>query len=120
VDQAGLKLRNPPASASQVLGLMAFATTAQRYAGNLICNPIVVVTNRLRTIDLTLIPRTELTFLPCHLCSLPFLFLFFASGDGKKETFHPHMVNSSTAHLGDADEWGNIGKKSFLATLLIM
>jgi hypothetical protein len=29
VDQAGLKLRNPPASASQVLGLKAYATTAQ-------------------------------------------------------------------------------------------
>jgi hypothetical protein len=29
VDQAGLKLRNPPASASQVLGLKACATTAQ-------------------------------------------------------------------------------------------
>jgi hypothetical protein len=30
VDQAGLKLRNPPASASQVLGLKACATTAWR------------------------------------------------------------------------------------------
>jgi hypothetical protein len=29
VDQAGLKLRNPSASASQVLGLKACATTAQ-------------------------------------------------------------------------------------------
>jgi hypothetical protein len=29
VDQAGLKLRNPPASASRVLGLKAYATTAQ-------------------------------------------------------------------------------------------
>jgi hypothetical protein len=29
VDQAGLELRNPPASASQVLGLKAFATTAR-------------------------------------------------------------------------------------------
>jgi hypothetical protein len=29
VDQAGLELRNPPASASQVLGLKVFATTAQ-------------------------------------------------------------------------------------------
>jgi hypothetical protein len=29
VDQAGLQLRNPPASASQVLGLKAWATTAQ-------------------------------------------------------------------------------------------
>jgi hypothetical protein len=29
VDQAGLKLRNPPASASQVLGLKACATTTQ-------------------------------------------------------------------------------------------
>jgi hypothetical protein len=29
VDQAGLKLRNLPASASQVLGLKACATTAQ-------------------------------------------------------------------------------------------
>jgi hypothetical protein len=28
VDQASLKLRNPPASASQVLGLKACATTA--------------------------------------------------------------------------------------------
>jgi hypothetical protein len=27
VDQAGLKLRNPPASASRVLGLKAYATT---------------------------------------------------------------------------------------------
>jgi hypothetical protein len=30
VDQAGLKLRDPPASASQVLGLKAHATTAQQ------------------------------------------------------------------------------------------
>jgi hypothetical protein len=29
VDQAGLKLRNPPASASQVLGLKTCATTAR-------------------------------------------------------------------------------------------
>jgi hypothetical protein len=29
VDQAGLELRNPPASASGVLGLKAWATTAQ-------------------------------------------------------------------------------------------
>jgi hypothetical protein len=29
VDQAGIKLRNPPASASQVLGLKACATTTQ-------------------------------------------------------------------------------------------
>jgi hypothetical protein len=29
VDQAGLELRNPPASASQVLGLKACATTAK-------------------------------------------------------------------------------------------
>jgi hypothetical protein len=29
VDQAGLELRSPPASASQVLGLKACATTAQ-------------------------------------------------------------------------------------------
>ena len=29
VDQAGLELRNPPASASQVLGFKAGATTAQ-------------------------------------------------------------------------------------------
>jgi hypothetical protein len=28
VDQAGLELRNPPASVSQVLGLKAYATTA--------------------------------------------------------------------------------------------
>jgi hypothetical protein len=28
VDQAGLELRNPPASASRVLGLKAYATTA--------------------------------------------------------------------------------------------
>ena len=33
VDQAGLELRNPPASASQVLGLKACATTTQ--LGNL-------------------------------------------------------------------------------------
>jgi hypothetical protein len=30
VDQAGLKLKDPPASASQVLGLKACATTARR------------------------------------------------------------------------------------------
>jgi hypothetical protein len=29
VDQAGLELRNPPASASQVLGLKAYTTIAQ-------------------------------------------------------------------------------------------
>jgi hypothetical protein len=32
VDQAGLKLRNPPASASRVLGLKACATTPGSYA----------------------------------------------------------------------------------------
>jgi hypothetical protein len=31
VDQAGLELRNPPASASQVLGLKACATTARMH-----------------------------------------------------------------------------------------
>jgi hypothetical protein len=31
VDQAGLELRNPPASASQVLGLKAWATTGFLY-----------------------------------------------------------------------------------------
>jgi hypothetical protein len=31
VDQAGLELRNPPASASQALGLKACATTARLY-----------------------------------------------------------------------------------------
>jgi hypothetical protein len=31
VDQAGLKLRNPPASASQVLGLKTCATTARHF-----------------------------------------------------------------------------------------
>jgi hypothetical protein len=31
VDQAGLKLRNPPASASQMLGLKACATTARPF-----------------------------------------------------------------------------------------
>jgi hypothetical protein len=31
VDQASLELRNPPASASQVLGLKACATTAQQH-----------------------------------------------------------------------------------------
>jgi hypothetical protein len=31
VDQAGLELRNPPASASRVLGLKACATTARLY-----------------------------------------------------------------------------------------
>ncbi|GAB1292573.1 Proteasome subunit alpha type-1 [Apodemus speciosus] len=35
VDQAGLELRNPPASASQVLGLKACATTAQLARRNL-------------------------------------------------------------------------------------
>jgi hypothetical protein len=30
VDQAGLELRNPPVSASQVLGLKAWATTARQ------------------------------------------------------------------------------------------
>jgi hypothetical protein len=33
VDQAGLELRNPPASASQVLGLKASATTALHEVG---------------------------------------------------------------------------------------
>jgi hypothetical protein len=31
VDQAGLELRNPPASASQVLGLKACTTTARQF-----------------------------------------------------------------------------------------
>jgi hypothetical protein len=38
VDQAGLELRNPPASASQVLGLKAWATTA-RLPLNLLTEP---------------------------------------------------------------------------------
>jgi hypothetical protein len=33
VDQGGLELRNPPASASQVLGLKACATTAWLHKG---------------------------------------------------------------------------------------
>jgi hypothetical protein len=33
VEQAGLELRNPPASASQVLGLKACTTTARQNAG---------------------------------------------------------------------------------------
>jgi hypothetical protein len=32
VDQAGLKLRNPPVSASQVLGLKAYATSASSWS----------------------------------------------------------------------------------------
>jgi hypothetical protein len=36
VDQAGLELRNPPASVSQVLGLKVCATTAQLRMENLI------------------------------------------------------------------------------------
>jgi hypothetical protein len=39
VDQAGLELRNPPASASQVLGLKACATTARQYC--LFLNPSI-------------------------------------------------------------------------------
>ncbi|GAB1300807.1 Serine/threonine-protein kinase 38 [Apodemus speciosus] len=35
VDQAGLELRNPPASASQVLGLQACATTARQAVGHI-------------------------------------------------------------------------------------
>jgi hypothetical protein len=38
VDQAGLELRNPPASASRVLGLKVCATTAQLMPGFLIFN----------------------------------------------------------------------------------
>jgi hypothetical protein len=52
VDQAGLELRNPPASASQVLGLKACATTAQPifyflffYDLNVKCLPHVDVLN---------------------------------------------------------------------------
>jgi hypothetical protein len=37
VDQAGLKLRNPPASASQVLGLKACATTARLFNVFILC-----------------------------------------------------------------------------------
>jgi hypothetical protein len=36
VDQAGLELKNPPASASQVLGLKAYATTARWYQAFLV------------------------------------------------------------------------------------
>jgi hypothetical protein len=36
VDQAGLELRNPPASASQVLGLKVCATTARLFRHHLI------------------------------------------------------------------------------------
>ena len=43
VDKAGLELRNPPASASQVLGLKACVTTA-----------------RLRTVLITKVPINEL------------------------------------------------------------
>jgi hypothetical protein len=38
VDQAGLKLRNLPASASRVLGLKACATTALRLVSFIDCN----------------------------------------------------------------------------------
>jgi hypothetical protein len=38
VDQAGLELRNPPASASQVLGLKACATTARHCQGFFNCS----------------------------------------------------------------------------------
>jgi hypothetical protein len=37
VDQAGLELRNPPASASQVLGLKACATTPGSYSKLFVC-----------------------------------------------------------------------------------
>jgi hypothetical protein len=37
VDQAGLKLRNPPASASQMLELKACATTARQWIKFLTC-----------------------------------------------------------------------------------
>jgi hypothetical protein len=38
VDQAGLKLRNPPTSASQVLGLKVCTTTAQQWAAFITIN----------------------------------------------------------------------------------
>jgi hypothetical protein len=41
VDQASLELRNPPASASQMLGLKACTTTARRYFSLLICLSLV-------------------------------------------------------------------------------
>ena len=37
VDQAGLKLRNPPASASQVLGLKACTTTTRHFTLFIVC-----------------------------------------------------------------------------------
>jgi hypothetical protein len=43
VDQAGLELRNPPASASQVLGLKACATTARRCGVFYINLPVLCV-----------------------------------------------------------------------------
>jgi hypothetical protein len=38
VDQAGLELRNLPASASQVLGLKVCATTARLGSNNILCD----------------------------------------------------------------------------------
>jgi hypothetical protein len=43
VDQVVLKLRNPPASASQVLGLKACATTAQLLTGSLNGSPRSII-----------------------------------------------------------------------------
>jgi hypothetical protein len=40
VDQAGLELRNPPASASQVLGLKVCATTPGYLDHTVCCKPI--------------------------------------------------------------------------------
>jgi hypothetical protein len=49
VDQAGLELRNPPASASQVLGLQACATTA-RPESDPFCFPISAIFLFLRSL----------------------------------------------------------------------
>jgi hypothetical protein len=42
VDQAGLELRNPPASAPQVLGLKACATTARLWSKSFVTVGVVV------------------------------------------------------------------------------
>ncbi|GAB1295761.1 THO complex subunit 5 homolog [Apodemus speciosus] len=52
VDQAGLKLRNPPASASQVLGLQACTTTARLFFGLLRAIPLKENGSKHEEIDL--------------------------------------------------------------------
>ena len=93
IDQAGLKLRNPPASASQVFGLKVCATTAQLLIGLLCGRPDC------RKPDLPQQPtplENQLTL--CWEPSHPFL--------------HTRLIMRTNWPLSWPDTWGCLGRTS--------